>query len=419
LTNTSVPKIDHLAGIECYCSRFNGIRGLIKQNNIGFKVSEIVDESFLTDVSSIQDQYHCFPLYILDKRNIDSNHALFEIRNKLGIKLKILGIKDSKATTKQYASSEQTKNAPREVKTKHTLLTLKGFTKKPLKKAFLYGNEFTITIDNPKFSDISNFVPEIKNIANFYGLQRFGSERLMTHMVGREIIKRDFKKAVEILLSYTTEYDSAISREIREKSRDPKNYFQILKQLPRGMDIEYQVMSALVNGKEPIAALRSIPISIRRLFVHAYQAYLFNKCLSIAILNGENVLMCKDGDLCFELEGPLIFGRIRKFDPRTDSDLTITPAIRLMGYAFRRGKGRFEIITQRIMQDEDITERNFYIKEMQELSVQGGFRQTPLCCNDFSYTDSLILSFKLPKGSYATTLLRELMKPEDPIRSGF
>jgi tRNA pseudouridine13 synthase len=53
------------------------------------------------------------------------------------------------------------------------------------------------------------------------------------------------------------------------------------------------------------------------------------------------------------------------------------------------------------------------------LSVQGGFRQTPLCCNDFSYTDSLIISFKLPKGSYATTLLRELMKPEDPIRSGF
>ena len=102
--NTSVPKIDHLAGIECYCSCFNGICGLIKQNNIGFKVSEIVDESFLTDVSSIQDQYHCFPLYILDKRNIDSNHALFEIKNKLGIKLKILGIKDSKATTKQYAS---------------------------------------------------------------------------------------------------------------------------------------------------------------------------------------------------------------------------------------------------------------------------------------------------------------------------
>jgi tRNA(Glu) U13 pseudouridine synthase TruD len=31
----------------------------------------------------------------------------------------------------------------------------------------------------------------------------------------------------------------------------------------------------------------------------------------------------------------------------------------------------------------------------------------------------LELSFKLPKGSYATTLLRELIKPIDPIKAGF
>jgi tRNA(Glu) U13 pseudouridine synthase TruD len=31
----------------------------------------------------------------------------------------------------------------------------------------------------------------------------------------------------------------------------------------------------------------------------------------------------------------------------------------------------------------------------------------------------LDLSFKLPKGAYATTLLRELIKPTDPIKAGF
>jgi tRNA pseudouridine13 synthase len=71
------------------------------------------------------------------------------------------------------------------------------------------------------------------------------------------------------------------------------------------------------------------------------------------------------------------------------------------------------------MQEEVISAKDFYIKEMQELSAQGGFRQTPLCCRDFSYTDSITVCFKLPKGSYATTLLRDLMKPQDPIRSGF
>lgn len=420
MKNVSIPKIDQLAGIQCYCTHFNGVRGLIKQNNEGFRVSEIIDESFLNNLSSIWDTHHRFPLYILNTRSIDSNHALFEIKKELGIRLKVIGIKDAKAVTRQYATSEQTKNIPREAKTQHTLLTLKGFTKIPLRKSFLHGNEFKIDINNPKFSDISDFVPELKNIANFYGLQRFGSKRMITHLVGREIVKRNFKNAVELLLSYSTEYDSSISREVREKCRDPKNYSQVLKQLPKGMDIEYQVMSTLVKGEGYIAALRSIPITIRRLFVQAYQAYLFNKCLSIAILSGENVLKGKEADLCFEMASPIIFGRIRRLNPNLDLDSKkIVPAIMLVGYAFQPGKGRFELITQKIMQEEFISAKDFYIQEIQELSAQGGFRQAPLCCRDFSYADSLTLCFKLPKGSYATTLLRDLMKPEDPIRSGF
>jgi tRNA pseudouridine13 synthase len=298
-------------------------------------------------------------------------------------------------------------------------MTLRGFTRIPLKKSSLHGNEFVIIIYNPNSSDISSFVPYIKNIGNFYGLQRFGSERLVTHLVGREIVRRNFKKAVEFLLSYTTEYDSVLSKEIRYKSRDPKNFYQLIRQLPRSMDIEYQLISAMLNGKGPIAALRSIPIGIRRLFVQAYQAYIFNKCLSTALLKNEDIFYSIDGDLCFEIRGPLAFGKIRRFNPLIDTHSETVPAIQLVGYAFQPRGGRFEIITKNIMKEEGIAYRDFYIKEMQELSTQGGFRQATLCCEDFSYRGSLMLSFKLPKGSYATTLLRDLMKPKDPIKSGF
>lgn len=419
LMNTQVPKIDKLAGIECYCTDYRGISGSIKRSNEEFKVSEIIDTSFLTNISTVQDEHHKYPLYILEKRNIDSNHAIFEIRRKLGITLKVIGLKDAKAVTKQYASSEQTKNLIKEATTAHTLLSLKGFTKVPIGKSSLSGNAFTISIHNPTVSDISSFIPEIKNIANFYGLQRFGSERMVTHLVGKEIVKRNFQKAAELLLTYTTEYDSTMSIEIRNKSRDPKNYSQIIRELPKRMDIEYQVMSALEKGKGPIAALRSIPINIRRLFVQAYQAYIFNRCLSIAVLNGENVVKSKEGDLCFEIENSSVFGRIRKYNPSTDLISQTVPAIRLIGYTFQPGKGRFDKITEEIMSTEGITPREFYIKEMQELSAQGGFRQAPLWSKDFRFRGSLTVSFKLPKGSYATTLLRELMKPNDPIRAGF
>jgi tRNA pseudouridine13 synthase len=415
----SVPKIEKLAGIECYCTSFAGTGGSIKQVSNGFRVSELVHESLADSMSKTFDDQHRYPIYILEKHDIDSNHALFEIERECGIKLRVMGIKDAKAVTVQYAGTDKVmKNPPSELKTRHTQLTLKGFAKRPLGKEFLAGNRFEITIHDPYSNDLSCLLPEISRIGNFYGLQRFGSERLVTHLIGREIIKRNFDRAVELLLSYTTEYDTPMSKEIRNKSADPENYEQVLRTLPRGMDIERHVLTALVAGKGAILALRAVPITIRRLFVQAYQAYIFNKCLSAAVFKEENLLEPANGDLCFEMEGPESFGRIIKYDQA--ANVKMTPAIRMSGYSFQPGKGRFEKITATVLKEEGVTAKDFYIKEMQELSHQGGFRQAPLWCMDFSYRrNPLVVSFKLPKGSYATTLLREIIRPEDPIRSGF
>jgi tRNA pseudouridine13 synthase len=413
----SVPQIDSLAGMDCYCTSFAGIGGSIKHGSEGFRVSELVDESL--DISLSYDENHRYPLYVLEKQDIDSNHALFEIERELHMRFRVMGIKDAKAVTSQYAGMERVmRNPPTQLMSRHTRLRLKGFTKQPLEKRFLAGNKFEIRIYNARSSDLSSFIPQVIKVGNFYGLQRFGSERLVTHLVGREIVKRNFTQAVSLLLSYTTEFDSQMSREIRNKCSDPKNYRQVLKILPRGMDIERQVLSILVAGKNAIAALRAVPIMIRRLFVQAYQAYIFNRCLSRAIMGGEDLLQPQAGDLCFEMEGRVTFGRIIKFNP--DSKTKLVPAIRMAGYSFQPGKGRFENITRAILQEEEVDPKEFYIKEMQELSHQGGFRQAPLWCTDFWYErDPLMVSFKLPKGSYATTLLREIIKPDDPIRSGF
>jgi tRNA pseudouridine13 synthase len=414
----SVPQIDSLAGMDCYCTSFAGIGGSIKHGSEGFRVSELVDESL--DISLSYDENHRYPLYVLEKQDIDSNHAVFEIERELHMRFRVMGIKDAKAVTSQYAGMERVmRNPPTQLMSRHTRLTLKGFTKQPLEKRFLAGNKFEIRIYNARSSDLSSFVPQVIKVGNFYGLQRFGSERLVTHLVGREIVKRNFTQAVGLLLSYTTEFDSQMSREIRNRCSDPENYRQVLKILPRGMDIERQVLSTLVAGKNAIAALRAVPIMIRRLFVQAYQAYIFNRCLSRAIMGGEDLLQPRAGDLCFEMEGRVTFGRIIKFNP--DSKTKLVPAIRMAGYSFQPGKGRFENITRAILQEEEVDPKEFYIKEMQELSHQGGFRQAPLWCTDFWYERDplLMVSFKLPKGSYATTLLREIIKPDDPIRSGF
>lgn len=408
-----VSPIDRLAGIECYCTDFAGIGGAIKLDSTDFKVSEMVGE--LDFVQSYGGAYR-YPLYMLDKRGVDSNHALFEIEQEHRVRLRVMGIKDARAMTRQYAGAQHAwKDPPRELATRRTRITLQGFTKRPIGRESLAGNEFEITIRGGRGS-VGDFVPEIGRIANFYGLQRFGSERLVTHLVGRAMIKRDFALAAKLLLCHTTEYDTEASREIRSKCDDPANYRQALKIMPRGMDIERQLLTALAEGKGAVSALRAVQIAIRRLFVQAYQSFLFNRCLSRAIAAGEEIASPKPGDLCFAMEGPATFGRIIKFNAQ--SKAIQVPAVRMAGYTFQPGKGRFESITRQLLEEEGVSAKDFYIKEMQELSQQGGFRQAPLWCRDFSYHDTTV-SFKLPKGSYATTLLRELIKPEDPIRAGF
>jgi tRNA pseudouridine13 synthase len=421
------PEIDRLAGIEYYSTRFNGIGGNIKNKDDDFNVKELLNPSFLKELTPQKSDSNIFPVYEIEKKGMDSNHAVITLKKKLGIDLKIVGIKDAKATTSQYASANNSKRTIKDFKIDKISLKFVGFSKKPIEKSMLVGNKFNIKIVNPRDNsdnNLSGFLSEINNVGNFYGLQRFGSERLVTHLVGKAILKRNFSEAVNILLTHTTKFDSAFSIEIREKLKDLKNNKNIVKIIPKGMDIEKKMAEEIIKGKESISVLRSIPISIRRLFVQAFQAFMFNKTLSYAIGNDLSITNCEKDDICFEVIDKIVFGKIRKFenfDPKSKHD-TI-PIIRLPGYSFQPGKkNRFDKIIKEILYGEGITAKDFFIKEMQELSEAGGFRQTVLVSKDFKYAtsaNSTSVEFAVPKGTYATTLLREIVKPSDPIIAGF
>ena len=131
---------------------------------------------------------------------------------------------------------------PQRIKTLHTEICLIGYGSTLLSKSNLWGNQFTILISETKHTDLTDFLPEIPKIANFYGLQRFGSGRMVTHYVGREILKGNFRRASELLLTETTKYDTAYSREIREQLSDPSNYKKLINVLPKGMDIEREIV---------------------------------------------------------------------------------------------------------------------------------------------------------------------------------
>ena len=108
----------------------------------------------------------------------------------------------------------------------------------------------------------------------------------MTHLIGKAILQRDFKKAVELILSFTSPYDSQENTEIREKLSDKENYEKYFDQVPYQMDIERIVLKEMIDHGDPIRAIRAIQVSLRRFYIQAYQSFIFNQSLSLAYCDG-------------------------------------------------------------------------------------------------------------------------------------
>ena len=397
-----IPNLDSEIGITVYSTEFNGIGGKIRIEPEDFQVTELISQRAQ---NSINDQ-EGYAVYKLKKKKIDTTHALSDVFRKKGIRLKALGLKDASAITEQFVCSGNKGKPIENFSTSKYSLEKIGFVKKPLSKKDMISNHFKIKISDC-FDGLSSFT-EYDKILNFYGYQRFGSKRPVTHLIGKAILQRDFKKAVDFILFFTSPYDSKENTEIREKLSDKENYEKYFDQVPYQMDIERIVLKEMIEHGDALRAIRSIHISLRRFYIQAYQSFLFNQSLSSAFSDGENLFEAQLGDVCFDFHSV-----IGKYAKGLDQRL----ALPFVGYSYYK-KTRFDYQISKILKQEEITPKDFFIKEMQEVSNEGGFRQAAIHCSDYSSYDTTV-EFSLSRGSFATILLREIMKPKDPIIAGF
>ncbi len=397
-----IPNLDSQIGIDVYSTKFSGIGGKIRVEPEDFQVTELISKKV---ESSINDQ-NGYAVYKLKKKRIDTNHALSGIFRQTGLRLKSLGLKDASAVTEQFVCSGHTGKAIENFSSDKYSLEHLGYVKKPLSKKDMIGNHFKLKISECQ-NNLESFT-EYEKILNFYGYQRFGSKRPVTHLIGKAILQMDFSKAVDLILSFTSSYDSKENTEIRQKLSDKANYQQYFDQVPVQMDIERMVLKEMIEHGEPIRAIRVIPISLRRFYIQAYQSFIFNQSLSAAFLDGEDLFEAQSGDVCFDYNG--IIG---KYVKGMDQNL----ALPFVGYSYYK-KTRFDFQISKILEQEEILPKDFFIKEMQEASSEGGFRQTAIHCSNYSAHDNVV-EFSLSRGSFATILLREIMKPQDPMIAGF
>lgn len=390
------PDAEVLVGLEVYKSKGEGIGGVLKQVAEDFVVEEVTAEGKVLELdadSSVEGLRGEFTHFTLQKKNWETMRAVKEVASRLRVsqrRLSFAGTKDKRAVTTQRVSSynvsvEELGN----VHIKDIILKDFQYADDSIGLGDLWGNRFTVTVRDIAL-DESGVRQRVESAAaelaagfpNFFGVQRFGELRPITHLVGLEILRGNFEGAVLMYLTEVFDEEPEEDKVFRRNLVESKDFNEALKNVPKKLGYEAAMLNHLIQRPgDYIGALNSLPKSLKMMFVHAYQSFVFNKALSECIKKGLSVEKL-----------PLV-----GFETGVDD------------------------ITARILGEEKIRIEDFKIRGMLELSSRGEYRDCYKPLYDFKLVEvtkdelnegktKATVQFKLEKGCYATVVLREIMK---------
>jgi tRNA pseudouridine13 synthase len=384
----------------------------IRQKPEDFVVEEIIDLD-----KTINEDGECY-LYKLTKRNIENLKALSYIAKTFKIPLKEIGycgLKDRHALTTQYIT----------IPKKYGILKLDEKNLKleyvapsnPLKIGDLVGNKFGITVRDIKPEDFLKISDNIKaldyGVPNYFDSQRFGSV-FDRKFIAKEVILGNYEEALKILL---TRYKKSEKKIIKDLKRyiaknwgDWKSCAKYIEKNNIKSKMFVNIINALNKGKSYKEVFKYVDDRLRKIFVSAYQSYLWNECIKEVLKDyvdekDRYYLEYECGEFMFykELDN-------EAFDKLKDAKFpTIAPDVEY--------KGEVKEIIDKVLENEGIELKDlenidclnckFLFNERKILCIPKDFKTSgfkPDELNNGKY--KITLEFELNKGSYATMIIK-------------
>lgn len=306
------------------------------------QIKQIPEDFFVKELNNLKfDNTGKFSYYLLKKKNYNTLDAIRKACEYWNIDEKytnFAGTKDKVAITEQYISINH--GPKKDLSLKDIELNYLGTGLERLNLGALNGNYFEIVVRNIEKK------PETKTrFLNLFDSQRFGKNN-DNHIIGKLIIKGKFKEACE-LIDETKEFLTK-----------------------RPTDV--------------VGALRSLPKKTLKMYIHAYQSYLWNKA-------------------ALELQ---------------DQEVT---SLEVIGFGTKISNEKIKNTYEKIMKEEEITFRDFINRSIPELSEEGTTRTMFINVNDMIICElendnlnidkkKVLIKFSLPPGAYATNVIKELFK---------
>jgi tRNA pseudouridine13 synthase len=437
--------------LPCLTTNFAGIGGTIKSRPEDFFVQELP----LYEPTGEGEHVYCE----IQKVGIPTFEAINRIADALRVSTRDIGyagLKDAKAITRQMLSIlGTTEEAVMSMRVPGITMQWAARHGNKLRLGHLAGNRFAIKIRGVNPTDVVKLEPVMaelvrRGMPNYFGEQRFG-RRGDNHQLGGALIRGRPEELLALLLGSP---DPAIDDPPMLKARrsfSEGRFEDAMRQWPRHGGMERRVLARMIKTGKPGQAVKMIDQRLRRLWVSALQSQIFNDVLAQRIA-GDQLLegdapaepsagkskgaarqeprppMGIDhvfaGDLAMKHENGAVF-RVEDpavEQPRCDA-FEISPTGPIVGHRMTLPEGEELALEEKVLKSHGLTLGHFRQESRnQSPGARRSFRVQPKDINLAAGVDEhgahITVAFTLPPGSYATVLLRELMKNESADVTG-
>ncbi len=364
-----------------------------------------------------------FRLFLLEKEGWNTSDAVREaaVRKKVPLgEIRSLGRKDRHARTVQFLSVPAEYDLACEGE--GFSVRSAGYSLKQLEPAVLKGNRFSLVLRGMDDREAERTEIRLEQIssrgfANYFDDQRFGNVGSKGEFFGEMLVKRRFDAALRKYFSFCHPEAPAYLKKRKALLAEKWGKWEEMEPLCTEPLLKKMLSLLKKKGREGVlAGLRLIPAEDMGMYFSAYSSFLWNETLS-RFLQGE------DGEL-FPVE--LRTGQVYQYAGLAE-DLQrrlLSEPLHTVGPDMPPLPPDLDGVFSRLLGERGVRLSKFRMKEISQAYFASFPRQCAVLPEDMEWKReedglfpgkvALRLRFFLPRGSYATMLLKSAGRVQEP-----
>ena len=383
------------------------------------KLKRLPDDFRVTELADFSADGGPFALYILEKRSLGTLEAVDAISRKWNVprdRIAFGGLKDKHAISRQFLTIQN--GPPRNLRQSNFELFYQGQALRAFSTEDITGNRFEIVLRDlaPQILEqaISALHETVRGrVPNYFDDQRFGSLGESGEFIALPWCKGDYERALWLALADANLRDNSQEREekhiLREYWGDWRACAAAL-----GQSQHRNVINFLAHNPRNFRnAITYIPQELRSLYLAAFQSHLWNEMLAAFLreqLAAERLGNVEIGT------GTLPFYR----EPGAVAYAAISTAtLPLPSARLHLEEGPLKILIDGVLNRNGLELREMRVKYPRDSFFSKGDRAATFSPANLAHNaaaddlypgrQKLCLSFDLPRGSYATILVKRIM----------